>query len=585
MTTLLDPKKHIKPFQFFLVTNKQELPRIIIRTILYNLGVLGEIGMSFFLGKTVDALQTHSSNLHISIILLMVALVFHEIAYRSGHVLEVITHARIHERVKKTLFAYTSKLSFGYFADRFAGQISHQISTAANALQRMEEMIVNQFINNSWMLLVSAFALGSVYRPLGIALTVWFVLFLIGVKFFARKITHHAEAYAREESNTTGTLVDIYTNSATVKVYSEDFDRSRLNPQVDKEYQSELSLGKWSVLTYAYQGLSAVILGIMIFSISAYGYSLGIISVGGIIIIAGLSLKIIDSVYATGHSISSFLRDKGECSQALKDIIVPVTIRDGKEETAIGDIVAVNYENVTFSYNQQKSILEDFSLHIPAKQRLGIVGLSGAGKTTMVNLLLRFFDPQQGTITLNNVDISKIPQDFLRSHISFISQDTSLFHTTVTDNIKYGSPNATDKEIITVAKKAYADDFIQALPSGYSTIVGERGVKLSGGQRQRIAIARAMLKNAPLFLLDEATSALDSDSEAKVQEALKSLMKNKTVITIAHRLSTLQFMDRIIYIEDGKILEDGTHQELLSLGGKYAKLWSMQAGGFLPAEV
>jgi ATP-binding cassette subfamily B protein len=581
----LDPKKHINPFQFFLVTNKKELPRIIIRTTLYNLGVMGEIGMSFFLGKTVDALQTHSANLHISIILLMVALVFHEIAYRSGHVLEVITHAHIHERVKKALFAYTSKLSFGYFADRFAGQISHQISTAANALQRMEEMIVNQFINNFWMLLVSAFALGSVYRPLGVALAIWFIFFIFGVRFFAQKITRHAENYAREESNTTGTLVDIYTNSATVKVYSEDFDRSRLNPQVDKEYKSELSLGKWSVLTYAYQGLSAVILGIMIFVISAHGYNLGIVSVGGIIIIAGLSLKIIDSVYATGHSISSFLRDKGECSQALKDIIVPVTITDGEEKDLIGDVVALNYNNVTFSYNQQKNILEDFSLTIPQKQRLGIVGLSGAGKTTMMNLLLRFFDPQKGTITLNNVDISKIPQDFLRSHISFISQDTSLFHTTITDNIKYGSPKATEEEIMMAAKKAYADEFIQALPNKYDTIVGERGVKLSGGQRQRIAIARAMLKNSPLFLLDEATSALDSDSEAKVQEALKILMNNKTVITIAHRLSTLQFMDRIIYIENGKVIEDGTHEQLIAKGGKYATLWSMQAGGFLPKEI
>lgn len=583
--TNLDPKKHTNPFQFFIATNKQELPRIVIRTILYNLGVMGEIGMSFFLGKTVDALQTHSLNLHIFIILLVVALVFHELAYRSGHILEVLTHAHIHERVKKALFAYTSKLSFGYFADRFAGQISHQISTAANALQRMEEMIVNQFINNSWMLTVSAVALWSVYRPLGIALAVWFILFLLGVRFFAHKITHHAEKYAREESNTTGTLVDIYTNSATVKVYSADFDRSRLNPQVDTEYRSELSLGRWSVFTYAYQGLSAVILGITIFAISAHGYSLGAVSVGEIIIIAGLSLKIIDSVYATGHSISSFLRDKGECSQALKDIIVPITIIDGEESCIIGSEVTVNYNNVTFSYNQQKNILENFSLHIPAKQRLGIVGLSGAGKTTMMNLLLRFSDPQEGMVTLNNVDISKIPQDFLRSHISFISQDTSLFHTTVNDNIKYGSPNATDEEVMLAAKKAYADEFIQAFPNKYSTVVGERGVKLSGGQRQRVAIARAILKNAPLFLLDEATSALDSDSEAKVQEALKKLMDNKTVITIAHRLSTLKFMDRIIYIEGGKIIEDGTHLELLALGGNYAKLWSMQAGGFLPDKI
>jgi ATP-binding cassette subfamily B protein len=229
--------------------------------------------------------------------------------------------------------------------------------------------------------------------------------------------------------------------------------------------------------------------------------------------------------------------------------------------------------------------LDDFSITIKPKQKVGIVGLSGAGKTTFVNLLLRFFDVQQGQILLNNINIRELTQESLRSQISHISQDTSLFHATIAQNIAYGSAAASLANIKEAARLAYADEFIDTLPQGYESVVGERGIKLSGGQRQRIAIARALLANRPLFLLDEATSALDSDSEAKIQKGLAVLMENKTVIAIAHRLSTISHMDRIVYLENGKILEDGTHHELLARKGKYALLWNMQAGGFLPTTI
>jgi len=580
----LNPQFHTKPLKFFLATNKKELPWITLNIICYSLGTLCTVGMAFYVGKVIDGLQTNPAQLRYYVILLIFTLVFHEISYRLGHILEVGIHSRIRASTKKALFAYTSKLSFGYFADRFAGQISHQIGTTANALERMEETVVNKFIDNSFLFIVSTIAFVSIYKPLGFVILGWFVLYMFGVSLFVKKITIHAEDLAKQESNTTGALVDMYTNVATVKVYSKDFDLGRVETQIDREQKAQISLGKWDVLTYAFQGLSAVILGIVILFVASHGYIVGLISIGGIVAISGIALKIIEFVYDTGHVISSFVRNRGECTQALKDIIVPPVITDGATSDIVWNTVDVVYDKVSFSYNNEKKILEQFSLIIPAKERLGIVGLSGAGKTTMVNLLLRFFDPQSGVIKMNNVDISTITQASLRSHISFISQDTSLFHATVAENIQYGSNEVSREKIIEAAKMAYADEFVQTLPNGYDTIVGERGVKLSGGQRQRIAIARAILKNSPLFLLDEATSALDSDSEAKVQDALKKLMKDKTVITIAHRLSTLQFMDRIIYIEDGKVIENGTHEELLQLGGRYAKLWSMQAGGFLPNE-
>jgi ATP-binding cassette subfamily B protein len=541
--------------------------------------------MAFYVGRVVDALQSNPAALRFSLIMLAVSLVFHEVSYRVGHVLEVMIHSRIRARTKKELFAYMSKLSFGYFTDRFAGQISHQVSTVADALENMEETVVNSFIDNTWMLAVSTIAMMAVYKPVGMVMAVWFVIYMTGVSLFSKKITAHAEDFAAQESNTTGTLVDMFTNVATVKVYGKDFDSQRVNAQIDREYRSQMALGKWGVLTYAFQGGSAVILGLVIMAIVAQGYGLGLVTIGGIVTISGLTIKIIELVYGTGHFISSFVRYRGECTQALKDIIVPPAIVDGAIKSIDWKEVDVSCEGVDFSYGNGKKVLEDFSIAIPAGERLGIVGLSGAGKTTIVNLLLRFFDPQKGKVMLNGTDISTVTQAALRDHISFISQDTSLFHATVAENIQYGSSEAAREKIVDAAKMAYADEFIRTLPKGYDTVVGERGVKLSGGQRQRIAIARAMLKDAPLFLLDEATSALDSDSEAKVQDALKRLMDGKTTVTIAHRLSTLQFMDRIVYIENGKIIEDGTHEELLVLKGKYAKLWSMQAGGFLPDKI
>jgi ATP-binding cassette subfamily B protein len=544
------------------------------------------IGVAYYLGRIVDVLTSHNGNLKQLIILLVVSLFASEIFYRIGHIYEITVDARIRQRTKKVLFAWTTKLSFGYFADHFSGQISHQISTVADSLEKMKDTLTNVFIDNSWMLIVSTVLMAIVYPTLGIIVVIWAIFFLLGLRPFVKHITKTSETFAQDGSNTQGSLVDTYTNIATVKVYSKDFDQKRIYDKIDTEYRSQLVVGKWSVYTYAYQGFVATILGCALLIATIYGYNHGILSIGDIVLITSLGLKIIGNVYATGHSISDFVRSKGEASQALKDLLAIPTIVDGKATVAEQwQSVALEYDKVSFSYDTHKKVLDNLSLTIPAGQKVGIVGLSGAGKTTAINLLLRFFDAQTGAIRINSLDITTITQDSLRSHISFISQDTSLFHTSIAENISYGTSNASREKIEQAGKMAYADDFISTLPKGYDTVVGERGVKLSGGQRQRIAIARAMLKNSPLFILDEATSALDSDSEGKVQEALTILMKGKTVIAIAHRLSTLQSMDRIVFLEDGKIIEDGTHQELLQKNGKYAALWKMQSGGFLPDQI
>jgi ATP-binding cassette subfamily B protein len=343
---------------------------------------------------------------------------------------------------------------------------------------------------------------------------------------------------------------------------------------------------------YHFQGTSIVLLMVGLIWITAILLQKHLLGIGDVVFVSAAALRLKDLAWGMGKNIADFIRYHGEVQQNLSDLVVAPKVKTIPPMATMSGIVAtdtqmkhdirIEFKNVEFSYVSGHAVLDNFSLTIEPRQKVGIVGLSGAGKTTLANLLLRFFDPQKGVVLLNGIDIREFTQESLRSHISHISQDTSLFHDTVGANIAYAAPSASADQIREAAHLAYADEFISALPKRYQSIVGDRGIKLSGGQRQRISVARAILADRPIFLLDEATSALDSDSEAKIQKGLQSLMKQKTVIAIAHRLSTLANMDRIIYLEKGRIAEDGSHTELLKKGGSYAKLWQLQAGGFLP---
>jgi ATP-binding cassette, subfamily B, bacterial len=318
-----------------------------------------------------------------------------------------------------------------------------------------------------------------------------------------------------------------------------------------------------------------------IFWILVTRWSEGFVSTGEFVLILALVSQITGTLLFIGRAFNNTARTLGEMAEGLDDLIIPYEIRDAEARSvlSVSEGVIV-WQDVNFKFDNSQ-VFDSFNLSIASGERVGLVGPSGAGKSTFVSLLLRQYDLESGQICIDGQNIAEVTQDSLCEAIAVVPQEPMLFHRTIRENIAYGKPDATDEEIIAVAKKAQAHDFISALPLGYDTLVGERGVKLSGGQKQRVAIARAMLKDAPILVLDEATSALDSESEVAIQNALHELMAGKTVVAIAHRLSTLREMDRIIVLEEGKIVEDGNHNSLKDAGGTYQRLWEHQAGGFL----
>lgn len=329
-------------------------------------------------------------------------------------------------------------------------------------------------------------------------------------------------------------------------------------------------------------GMIAVMTGVSAFTL-IHLYSKGLVSIGDFALILGLSMEVGHMMWYTMYQVDQFNQALGKARQSLNALMIPHDIKDKNKASELAVSRGyIEFSKVKFHYHGTYSLFQNKSVTIEAGQKVGLVGYSGSGKSTFVNLILRLYDVVEGQILIDGQDISEVTQESLRRAIAMIPQDPTLFHRSLMDNIRYGKLGTCDEEIISASQKAHAHEFISLLSGGYETLVGERGVKLSGGQRQRIAIARAILKNAPILILDEATSQLDSITEANIQESLWELMQRKTTLVIAHRLSTLLHMDRILVFDKGHIIEDGSHSELLMLGGLYKTLWDAQVGGFLP---
>jgi len=478
--------------------------------------------------------------------------------------------------------------SLGFYQDEFAGRVSAKVMQTALSLRDVVMTLADMVTYVLVYFITSGVILATLDSWLLLPFIGWIIGFAAVMRFLIPKLGRTAAAQADARSLMTGRITDAYSNIATVKLFSHGAREAAYAKQSMEEFmvtvhaQMRLAtmLHTCSFLVNTSLTLSTAALGIWL-------WHQGQVGVGAVATATAMALRVNGlSQYIMWESARLF-ENIGTVSDGMATLSKPQTILDKPNAPPLKVVRGeIKFDKVDFSYEAGKPLLQDFNLTIRPGEKVGLIGRSGAGKSTIVNLLLRFYEPQNGTISIDGQNVGDVTQESLRAQIGLVTQDTSLLHRSVRDNIVYGRPNATDEEMMQAARRAEAADFIPNLSDakgrrGYDAHVGERGVKLSGGQRQRIAIARVMLKDAPILLLDEATSALDSEVEAAIQESLDKMMDGKTVIAIAHRLSTIAAMDRLIVLDKGHIVEQGTHAELLAQNGLYAKLWSRQSGGFL----
>ncbi|WP_075217176.1 ABC transporter ATP-binding protein [Mongoliimonas terrestris] len=478
--------------------------------------------------------------------------------------------------------------SITFFNNDFAGRVATKVVQTGPSLR---ESIVTVADALWFVSLYVASALVLFFQAdwrLAAPIVVWIGVYLVILRTFIPRLAKAAEVMSEARSTLTGRIVDSYTNMQTVKLFAhaereDDYARDALTDHTNKfRHQQRLITGMTTSISFT----NSVLL-LVVGSLAVYLWSLGSITVGAIALVGGLAIRIVNMSGWIMWEVTGIFENVGTVQDGITTIAQPHTVLDKPAAPALTVTGgAVRFDDVHFHYGKRKGVLDGVSLTIRPGEKIGLVGPSGAGKSTLVNVFLRLYDLEGGRILIDGQNIADVTQDSLRAAIGMVTQDTSLLHRSIRDNIKYGRPTATDDEMLAAAKAAHAHLFIPDLSDtygrkGYDAFVGERGVKLSGGQRQRIAIARVLLKNAPVLVLDEATSALDSDVEAAIQDSLDELMKGKTVIAIAHRLSTIARMDRLVVMDRGRIVEMGSHQELVDKGGLYAGLWARQTGGFL----
>jgi ATP-binding cassette subfamily B multidrug efflux pump len=559
---------------------------------------IGEVMLFGFMGSLVDWLGTADKatflanegwKLGLMAIVLLVVL----------PLLQLIDSLIIHQsllgnfpqRIRWMAHRYLIRQSMSYFQDEFAGRIGAKLMQTALAAREvvMKVLDVTVFVV---VYFIGAVVLAFMGDPwLAVPFIVWLIAYSALLRYYIPRLGKISEAQADARSTMTGRIVDSYTNIATVKLFShsrreEAYAREAMDGFMGTVH-SQMRIV--SILNVTITTMNAVLLAAVV-SVGVWQWLTGTMTPGSIAVAAALVLRFQGMSQWIMWEMSALFENIGVVRDGITSISLPRIVADAPGAKALGRVKGdIRFENVSFHYGKKGGVIEDFSLHIQPGEKIGLVGRSGAGKSTLINLLLRFYDREGGMITIDGTDIATVAQDSLREQIGVVTQDTSLLHRSVRENILYGRPDAGEADLHEAARLAEAEDFIATLVDpkgnrGYDAQVGERGVKLSGGQRQRIAIARVLLKNAPILVLDEATSALDSEVEAAIQGQLQLLMRNKTVIAIAHRLSTIAMMDRLVVIDGGRIVEQGTHAQLLAEGGHYAKLWTRQSGGFLDLD-
>ncbi len=486
---------------------------------------------------------------------------------------------------------YLLDQSYGFFQNEFSGRIATKVMQTALAVRDTVMKLLNVLLFVVIYMITALVLVASADIRLCLPIVIWLGFYILVQRYFVPKMKNIAMLQADARSLMTGRIVDSYTNIITLKLFSHssresDYVRDGMSEFLNTVHPQMRLVTKLNMVLWSLNML-------LIFSTAALGIYLwinGSITPGAIAIVISLAIRLTGMSHWIMWEISSLFENIGTVQDGINTLSVPNAITDNEQakdlQVTEGDI---RFDNVSFAYNDDGQVFSRLNLHIPGTEKVGIVGRSGAGKSSLVSLMLRFYDIQSGTLSIDQQNIRDVRQESLRANIAMVTQDTSLLHRSVRENIMFGRPQASEEQMIVAAKQAQAHEFILSLRDnkgrrGYDAHVGERGVTLSGGQRQRIAIARVLLKDAPILILDEATSALDSEVEASIQQSLNKLMQGKTVIAIAHRLSTIAAMDRLIVFDKGEIVEQGTHQQLIAKNGVYTKLWNHQSGGFIGFE-
>lgn len=493
-------------------------------------------------------------------------------------------------RIRWMVHRYLLKQSLAFYQDEFAGRVATKMMQTALAVRECVMKLLDVLNYVAVYFLGTLVIVGSADWRLVLPLAMWLLCYLGMLRYFVPKLSKVSAVQADARSLMTGRIVDSYTNIQTVKLFSHgkreaDYAEEGMRGFMGTVYAQMRLVTKLNIALYILNAL-------LLFSVAALALWLWLhqaVSIGAVAVALGLVLRLWGMSQWIMWEVSALFENIGTVQDGIGSISVPRLVEDKPDAKPLAvSQGGIRFEDIRFHYGKESGVIEQLNLDIKPGEKVGLIGRSGAGKSTLVNLLLRFYDLEGGRILIDGQDISAVTQDSLRAQIGMVTQDTSLLHRSVRDNILYGRPDASDEMMHQAAKRAEAEAFIGGLTdaagrTGFEAHVGERGVKLSGGQRQRIAIARVMLKDAPILILDEATSALDSEVEAAIQENLYRLMANKTVIAIAHRLSTIAAMDKLVVMDKGQIVEVGSHEQLLAQGGIYAQLWQRQSGGFLDA--
>lgn len=572
--------------------------RIVLMATLIVLGNIGADSIPYFIKLIADKVYDSASGGSVDAsfqtfvpILTIVAtiLILQEVFFRTAHLIENSIVVKAYDRITSDIFEVLINRPVAYFEEKFSGEITRRVEQVGASVKYFLEEFIWGF---AWPLsstFTAIFLLSTSSIWLVAVFLVWLIFFLSSSYFLLVLQYKKSQSVSETQGNLGGILVDTFSNISLVQTFSaHKHEYSHYRKFMDQAIGAENSARRIEWLNRFHQGLSIIFLSSLLIFTSVFLFTKNLITVGDFVIVAAIIPAFNGIIFSFGMIVIRAIRQYGELKNSLQSLSSDVSsVNNGDRELIIENGhklgASIDFEKISFLYPKSKrKVLDNFTLNIKPGEKVGLVGKSGAGKSTLVKLLLRSYNAESGKIKIAEQDISATTLHSLRTNIAFVPQDTALFNRTLYENILYAKPTASKREVLSASARAHAHDFISQYPKGYDTVVGERGVKLSGGQRQRIALARAILKNSPILVLDEATSALDSESEEIIQNGLQELFENRTVLAIAHRLSTLRSMDRIIVLEQGKIVEDGKPEDLLNKKeGIFKDLWEHQKKGFI----